>query len=423
MKFENIKESGTNNILLWAITNGANIKTDKALQSVINDELNYLVTISDINFFELFRLTQIYRDKIRIIEEKQAEMPTRSELHSKFKGTYKTDDNKEEVQLCEIAEYCGDKFINLAMQMTNDDHIIHSSAVRLFLPMISRKFTIQIPVDFVDIIDSMSEDEANQIFNQEYPGTLQTIPENDTHGVIIKLKLAIMRGTQIIKYDKQYEKYIKLLKYSPLKSINTNNLYKITMLGFFKYDNISRSNVRIDLFNVNRESMGSTLKRMAHIDNPVEVEFAIQLPIQYMQMLENSFNQDELTIAYESSMSDIIDGSLTYKDFITSEYNEDSEEFEKFNNAIDSYHIRIAETNQTLLQSMQILLNTKGDTDVDISSVFALMPSIYTTKAVIRINSENISKMMKHYDQIIVEMFKDANNIISAVLNDIQKSK
>lgn len=429
MKITNIKESGTNNILMWAIANGADVKEDRALTSIINDELSYLATITDVNFFELFRLTQMYRDKIRIIDERKAEMPTRSELHKLFNGTYKPDpnDSTKDVQLCEIVEHCGNMFINLAMQMANDDHIITSSAVRMFLPMISRKFTIQIPIEFSDLINSMSVNEAHEIYNRDYPGTIRSIVENESHGVSTTLQLAILRATSIIKYDKQYEQYIKAFKYSPLKSCNNGKLYKLALLGFFKYDHISRSEVRIDLFNSNKETIQSTLKRMAHIDNPIQLEFAIQLPIQYMQILENFFSHEVLTIAYESSMSNIIDGGLTYEDFVTSEYNEDSEnederkKFEEHNNAIESYRLRITEANQTMLNSMPILLNSDGD--VDATSVFAMMPSIYTTRAVIRVNMANLNKFTSHYDSIILEMFDDIVHIAADIVKDISNAK
>ena len=125
MNLINIKESGTNNILLWAISNGADIKSDIALQSIINDELSYVITLSNVNFFELFRLTQIYRDKIRIIDENQAEMPNINELEKLFNGTYKPSDESDEIKLCNIVEHCGNMFINLASQMLIDvSHII-----------------------------------------------------------------------------------------------------------------------------------------------------------------------------------------------------------------------------------------------------------------------------------------------------------
>ena len=49
MKITKITESGTNNLLRWAIQNGADIKNDSALQAHINDQTIYLVTNQNVN--------------------------------------------------------------------------------------------------------------------------------------------------------------------------------------------------------------------------------------------------------------------------------------------------------------------------------------------------------------------------------------
>jgi len=95
MKITGIKEAGCNNTLLWALKNKATIFGDEPLCSLINDELFYIVTFSDVNLFELFRLTQIYREKLKIVRENQAEIPSREILAEMFPGSI-TIDNKEE---------------------------------------------------------------------------------------------------------------------------------------------------------------------------------------------------------------------------------------------------------------------------------------------------------------------------------------
>ena len=252
MKIVDIHESGANNILMWAINNNANIKSDPALQSIINDELSYMITMSDVNFFELFRLTQIYRNRIRIINESKAELPTDTKLQELFKGSISIGDKDDitNVELYEISKHCINLFINNAMQMINDDHIISSNVVRMFLPMISRKFTIQFPITFMDFINSMSNDESSNIYNENYPNTLSNIIDAEIHGIKTALQMAFLKGTTIIKYNKQYDKYINAIKYSPLKTCKNNKAYKIGLLGFFKYNNISKKDVRVDLFNI-----------------------------------------------------------------------------------------------------------------------------------------------------------------------------
>ena len=94
MKITDIKEVGCNNLLRWAIKNGADLKRDTALISLINDETSYMVTFDDITFFELFRLTQMYRDNLAIIATKPAELPSEEDLRYRFPGEYV--DPKEE---------------------------------------------------------------------------------------------------------------------------------------------------------------------------------------------------------------------------------------------------------------------------------------------------------------------------------------
>lgn len=427
MKITNIKESGSNNILLWAISNGADIKEDVHLQSLINDELFYHVTMNNVNFFELFRLTQMYREKIRIIDELKAEVPSNEELAKLFNGSYIPDPKnpEEKAPLYECVSHVTQNFINLALQMASDDDIIKPSALRLFLPMISRKFTVQIPVAFVDMVESISVEESAKLFSENYPETIQDIIDNENHGFKTILQLGFLRGTSIIKYNKRYDQYLKITKYSPLKTCNNNKLYKFGLLGFYKYNNITRGEVTCNLFNPNKETLGSTLKQLADLKTPLRVEFAIQLPIQYMQILENSYSQDVLEISYESSMSTIIDGGILYEDFITpslvEEDEEDENKIEEFNNSINAYRVRIAETNQLTLNAINMILNNEGD--IDVTSTFSMLPSIYSTKAVVTINLENASLYTSNYDPVISEMFSEMLEVASNVIQDIKNTK
>jgi hypothetical protein len=59
MNISSIRESGSNNLLKWAIDNRADLKNNIPLASLINDELFYLVNIDGMNFYEVFRLTQL----------------------------------------------------------------------------------------------------------------------------------------------------------------------------------------------------------------------------------------------------------------------------------------------------------------------------------------------------------------------------
>ena len=147
MNVTEIREAGSSNVLQWAMKNGAEIwnEHNMPLHAFINDETFYLVTLSDLNFFQLFRLTQTYRDKLRILEEKPAAVPSKKELEEWFPGEYMTATG-EHIKLSEAAELSINTFLNLAKQMMSDTDIISPSAVRLFLPMIARRFDVQIPL-------------------------------------------------------------------------------------------------------------------------------------------------------------------------------------------------------------------------------------------------------------------------------------
>lgn len=426
MQIIDIKESGANNVLMWALANGANVKEDMPLTSLINDETFYLVTLEGVNFFELFRLTQMYRDKLRIVNEKSSAIPSMKELKEMFPGEYKSE--TENLSLSDVSEHVITNFTNLTSQMMTDDDIINPGAIRLFLPMITRKFDVQIPVSFIDFIDSMSDEETSKLFTADYPGTLKEIIEADVHGVKTILANGFVKGTQILKYDTRYDQYIKTIKYGPLKAYpQSSKLYKFGLLGFSKRDNVSRGEIRCSLFKSNQAAISNSVKRMGRINTPLELDFIIQLPIQYMQLLENSFSRELLNISYESSMSAIIDGGLTYNDFKTSEYAVDTEnpeeqaKLETRNNAIEAYRVRITEANQILLNTIPILV--KSENDVDVTSVFAMLPSLYTAKAVITVNTDNIQKYIAHTDPVISSMFQEMNDIANGVTEDIRKMK
>lgn len=430
MKITNIKEAGCNNTLLWALKNGATIYGDEPLCSLINDELFYLVTFSDVTFFELFRLTQMYRDKLKILEEKIAEVPDRNKLAESFPGSYTPDEKNPDknIPMLEIAEHSIKMFLNLALQMNTDNDIITEGASRLFLPMISRRFDIQIPVGFMDFVTSFKDaKEAAELFNESYPSNINTqILESEFHNVRMTLELLFVKGTSILKYNERYDKYLQMIKYAPLKKGITNRLYKFNLLGFTKYDNVTRGECRCNMFNANKDVTAKTMQHMARVKTPLKVEFIVQLPIQYMQILENAFSREEIDIMYESSMSNIIDGNIVYDDFVSPAWDVESEDEElqaktkEYHNAISAYSQRINEANQTTLNSITILLNDGIDTDV--TSAFSMLPSVYTTKALLVLNTEYADKYINIYDPMLSDMFQEMMDFTTNIEDDIKKS-
>ena len=435
MKITGIKEAGCNNTLLWALKNKATIFGDEPLCSLINDELFYIVTFSDVNSFELFRLTQIYREKLKILRENQAEIPSREILAEMFPGSI-TVDNKEEgseettknIPKLEVAEHAASMFYNLALQMFSDNDIITEGAGRMFLPMLARRYDIQIPISFMDFVLSIKDEtEAAKIFNESYPSNLtEQIIENELSSVKIRLDMAFVRSTSIIKYDERYNQLLKLVKYDPLKKGITNRLYKFSPLGFTKYDNIGRGQLRCNFFNADKDVTAKTMKQMASTRTPLKLEFMVQLPIEYMQILENYFSRDEIDIMYESSMADIIDGGLTYDDFVSPVWDlestdeDDVVKTKNYNNAISAYNQRINEANQITLNSITLILGS-NDEFVDITSTFAMLPSIYTTKALLVLNMENATKYTNISDPLLSDMLQEMVNFGENIEKELQE--
>lgn len=429
MQITNIRESGSNNTLLWAIENGADIKDDMQLCSIINDDLFYLFTLKGVNFFEVFRLSQMYREKLRIVNECEAEVPSNKELQFVFPGDYISDKETpdKKIPLYETAEHCISTFFNMVLQMMNDDDIISPSALRLFLPMISRKFDVQIPVSFIDFVESMNEDEAKEMFTREYPNTINKVLENESHGVNHIMQLGFLKATSIIKYPKRYDQYLDIVKYSPLKTCKNNELYKFGLLGFHKYDNISHGEIRCNLFNPDKENLSKLFKRISNTNTPLYVDFAIKLPIQYMHILANSFSREELPMMYESSMSTMINNGMLLNTFIMPEYdeNEMTEEVtakvESIKNQIEAYRTRITEANQITLNTITVLLNSEND--IDTTSAFALLPSLYMAQAVITVKVDDAKKYLGISDTLLSNMFVDIFNTVKRVIEDINSVK
>ncbi|MCM1230669.1 MAG: hypothetical protein NC489_11090 [Ruminococcus flavefaciens] len=410
-------------MLRWSIAHGADVKNDTAIQRLINDQLYYIVTFEDVNFFEMFRLTQMYREKLRIINEEKAIVPPRSELATLFPGGYAMDPEKpnEKTPLCELAEHVMTNFINLVLQMNADNDIIGTSSFHLFIPMLCRKFTVQIPVGFADFIGSMKPTEADEIYNHEYPETLNKILENPMHSVQMILQTGFIKGTSIIQYTQQYDRYLKTFKYSPLKNAQSDKLWKFKMVGFHKVDPITRGEVRVDMFNPDKEEMQKTMKWLGRINAPLEVDFAVQIPIHYMQILLNCYDRSVIKVDYESSMADIIDCGMTYKDFKIIEIPEDAEDKDKLqekNESISAYKVRVSEANKLVLNSIPIIV--QSETDVDVTAAFSMLPCGYNTRAIVTLRSDHIQDYTDRYDPTVSDMLSHMVDFLISLNEDLK---
>ena len=444
MEITGIREAGCNNLLMYSLQHGADLVNDQALVSLINDEYFYLVTISDLTFYEVFRLTQMYRDKLRTLSSGIDATPITDEGYlayfggESFNGTESrgnslenanTGDAGENISLPKQTESCVRHWLSLVAQLNEDSDIIRDGASRLFIPMLSRRCTVQIPVGFYDFLSSINREEANELFSDKYPSTLADIVKKPVHGVKTSLGVGIAKATSIIRYDKRYDTYLQNCKYFPLRgsaNADSTNLYKLGLLGFAKRDLITRSEVRFSLYKTNPEVGLNTMKRLSKLKSPLEVDFVVQLPIEYMQILLNTYGRDILPVQYESSMSTILDNGIQYEDFKTLEWVDESSEeglkkIEEHDNAIAAYRVRIAEANGVLLNTIKNLMESKAD--ISTSSIFSLLPSIYSATAVITVNVEHLKLFTSHYDPLINTMFRDIEKTIENIQDDLRKAK
>lgn len=397
MKITNIREAGNNSTLRWAINAKADIRNDRELISIINDELYYVITIEGVNFFQLFRLTQTYRDKLRILEEHKASIPTTDELSIEFKGS--TTVNGEDVAYKDLTSHAISMFANMAMQMYADDDIIDHNNAKMFLPMICREFTIEIPYNFSDIIYStnIEHDCYNKIFNSEYPNTLENIFEIDP-GIANKILLIMVDITKPIKYNKHMNDILKVTKYFPLKR-KDNNYYNLGVVDFHKFVNISKTEIRCSLFKLDSEEYKRKTLTLKSLNTPLKIDFAVQLPIQCMQIIENSFSPDDLNIKFESSMSQIIEDGLCFNEFNNSDVDENAD-------GISAYKSRIKECEVTMMNVISIILNT--DKFFDESTIFSMLPSIYMTRAIIT------------YDCSKEALYHHSNPVVDFIFNEMR---
>lgn len=420
MKITAIKSCGSTNLLRWAIENGADIRDDIQLASIINNETFYQLTIEDVNFLELFRLTQLYREKLHVTNVRMAEVPSKEELAKSFSGSFETDGEKFQIE--DVVSHVLSMFFDIVLQMESDNDIITDKSAKLYFPMLCRKFDIEIPLSFVDLLGAIPPDaeKVKKVFNNDYPANLNDVIFNDEDTMILHmLTLYFIKSTSIIKYNDHFEDLLKVTKYAPLRKIKSDKLYKFAMLGFSRFNTITRGESRVEFFNVNKSDLENTMKVMKSSRAPIKVEFIIQLPIHYMQLLENTYTSEELGVLYESSMSSIVEDGIFNTNFSIPESvdENDTDKVKEYENAIEVYTTRINEANQTMLNAIPIVLN--NSVDVDFTNTFSLLPSIYTTKAVVTLNSDCIDKYLNHFDPVLRSMFEEMVEQMKSIIRDL----
>ena len=400
LKLGSLVESGCSNVLNWAIKGKANLKDNVPMVSLINDETFYLLTIEGVNFYQLFRLTQNYRNKLRIIENTGMEMPEKDYLVGCF-GPEHVDEAYGAIKA----------FVDIATQMQTDTDIIPENVSHLFIPMIARKYSVQIPIDFVDILDMLSDDpgedgsEYSRVFNTTYPATLEniwTLAPGVRHQILTRL----IQMTGNIVYNPKYMKLIEMSKYAALQA-HDGKPYKTGLVGFKKYNPMTRGEVKHNIFQSAEETLTNTAKVLNSLKTPLEVSVAVQLPIFQMQQLEASYYPEDLIISFRSSIHGIVANGIIWDDFIIDETNEETKA------AISNYKMRISTAHLQLVEVIQKILSIESYTN---SEIFSMLPPIFMTNAVLTFPVGMIEEFANHKDLMISSMFKvEIAKIISSV--------
>lgn len=397
MNITKVEGSGNDSILRWAIKNGTDPGKDKMLANILQEEILFQVYFNDVNFFELFRLTQVLRDRLRVVCEYEAEIPNDEELKLVFPGTAEVEGH--EYTLAEIAKESMLPMYNLSKQMLVDSDIISKTVQESFIPMICRKFDIIIPFTLLDILTVLTEDDCKKLFTEDYPNTLKHITEDPMNNILSQFMLAFVQLTEIIRYSDRFNKYINLTKYKPLsEDVDSKEIFKIGLLGCHKHDPLTNGTASfrtVPAVNTPEQNT-EILKRIATIRLPLVGDFVIQIPINYMQKLENTFSDNELPISYESSMQDIIDTGLEFDSFITPE--EDNTEL---TNKIDTYKIRIKEALNKAMIGIQTLIPFENK--IGSTNIFAILPSIMNTKAVVSVDNKYRNHLLEEVDNPVVK--------------------
>jgi hypothetical protein len=404
MKITQIAESGSNNLLLYAIKNGVDPCENYHLSEMVNGELHYNVTIEGVNFYELFRLSQTFRNDLRVIRSEPIQSLDPEELSQRFGKAVPEEFNA-------IME----QFITVSEQIQGDDDFTDKIYSRLVLPMILTKYTIQVPYGFGDVINSLSDQSLSAtLFSKEYPNNLQSFLEFERvqNGIMLQME-ANLRN---ITYPAATEKLIMATKYKdiPPSGDIDKDISVVKLVSFEKYDTVSRRIIRNSMFNADVERFKENMKTMASMREHTKYSFAIQLPIFLMQIIESTFPTDIVDISFRSSAeTNMIDNGYYLPEDIQRTY------------GVRVNFLMIENTKKNLLYLLN-RINDPQDDSIDNSarsSVTSLLPAATKVNAVVTISTPNIESLMKHPDPNLANLFGKMNQITFGIESDVQKMR
>lgn len=417
MKLVEITESNPSTILKWAIENHAKLKRNLGLADIISDDMKYILTFEDVNFLELYRLSEIYRSKLKIIKSNEIRKPSDQFLEETFQGS-----NTDNVKYSEIAKNGIQRYIDVIQQIdaNRTKGEFEPLIDILLIPMICRTFTIQIPLRFIDFVFACNEDELERTFNQMYPETLDELIGTKGLGFENQLMIQVIKTIGIKPYEPKTIKYLDITKFNKLqKKTEEQNFYDPVLLSFARENKITGKKVKFSFFKTNKEELERTLKKLKKLDEPTELEFAVSIPIEYMQQIQNNYSDDTLEIGYRSSFETTVSNGFNYQRIIKIRDYED-----EIDEPIDLYGARLHEaalSNSVAIAELAKNAYSGRDNVINLIDIYSLLPSVYTTQVVFKVLSTNIKKLMTETNPFIKALFTKFNQQYTMLKTDMDK--
>lgn len=412
-----IEENTNSNILQWCLKNEANLKEDHLMLDFINDEFNYLITIEDVNFFELYLLTKYYRDHLRIIDRKTINQVDKELIEKKFL-------NQIENEKCsEIAIKAIERYLQLTLQIEgNSESKENNRPLEIFfLPMMNRRYIIQIPIYFLDLFRMVSDKEFKKLFTFNYPSTLDTLIEStDPMGFKMKMMLFISKLLIPLELNKSDENKLNVVKFKQLTTSENEAFYDPKMIRFEKMDKVSKRIFRYSFFKGTSEQLVSTLKKIkkSNSNGTMFAEFAVSLPLEYLQILENSYSGEMIEVKYRSSVDTFIMKGFNYNQILK------LKDMDKEVSAPpEIYTTRIQESYFNSITNISKLHQHSSNTKNALIDILSLLPSIHTVKCILKINLKDIRSIVQHEsNSFLKSIFIQMQNQINLLHNDIEKA-
>ena len=428
MKIASIQESGSNDLLRWAIQNGADVFTDRSLQSLIDDELGYLVTLQNVTTLELYRLASIYRNNLAIVVTNPATIPSAEELAAQFPGKASLPGHEEsQVDIAELVQTSIGLYFDLIAQMQADSDLIPISVTGLYPPMLTKTWDVQIPVSFITILGYiMDANERADWLSPDYPAQMSTYLERYPMGGLMQnLLCAFIQATELPHYFPDYRKYLDAIKFASLKTApqtEPEKLYKFVLNGFHCRNRGTKGEYRCGTFHPDPEQMKKTMKCMGSHGDGLYVDFVVQLPVMAMCTLLNSFSEEELPVRYLGQIQDIIQAGMPHFNLTVNEETASDDQSSPTLVRLDHYEDRIKECEQISLNVIQAIRKT--DTDISNTTVFGLLPGIYETRAQITLDKNRLPVYLDRlrYDTLLQNLFLELAPIVNGIARNIMES-